>query len=419
MERLDYRTSKVDKLREIIFQGGSEGMSFYDAAQKAAYHRSNFTAFLEGRDDDVAPVSIEVVPSLECNFHCPDCTYIQNMSKGKLGSKRLMSPRTFNRITDQASGIGIRSVVFTGGGEPFVHPETPEFVKKAIDRGYEVGIYTNGFNLSSELSARIIGLNPTFVRVSLNAGDALTHSIMFGYSGQSEETINRTFTRVTGNIEALGREKIKQGADTTVGIGFIVGTKNYDGLSLIAPRLREIYTEANGGIDYAAFRPEVKYFDENLTPPVTQPAADIFMSANGSIEAEVVQKLSDLGVQIIVGHDGFTTLSQPFEPEQNIAATWSASFDFDGSLYVSSEHNGSPGYDAGNINERDLLSIWLSEERKSLTRNLMALPYFKLKTLNDTLLRIRELGAFTPEEVRLFYEENTMRSNLPMHANFI
>lgn len=420
MERTGFSINKADQLGEILFQKGTEGMSFYDAASKAVFHRENFTAVLQGRDQDVHPVSAEVVPSLECNFQCPDCTYTQNQSKERSkNSRRFMSDETFDKIIKQSKNLGIKSIIFTGGGEPFVHPRTTRYIEQALKEGYEVGVYTNGFNLNDKKISALVGLNPSFIRVSLNGPDALTHSEMFGYSNRASRIVaEKTFDKVVQNIENLGREKLRQGASITIGIGFILGRQNLHSLDKFANTLRQIYINSKGGVDYAAFRPKVKYFDQGLKSPELQPDADVFRFLGEQIDIEITDKLKDLPMQLIVGKDGFRTLSLPFETSANVAAPWSVSFDYDGGLYVSSEHNGSQGYSAGNINSVELQKIWDSQLRKELTGKLQTLPYFKLKTLNDMLLAVKKLGRFSSGEVQTFYDK-TANVKPPTHVNFI
>jgi 7-carboxy-7-deazaguanine synthase len=51
--------------------------------------------------------------------------------------------RPFVDIADHASGMGTRLICLTGG-EPMLHPDTPDLARLLLSRGHEVEIFTNG-----------------------------------------------------------------------------------------------------------------------------------------------------------------------------------------------------------------------------------------------------------------------------------
>ena len=81
-----------------------------------------------------------------CNHHCPECVvnYFRLSDENSL-------PRTLaERIIDELGEAGVRALIFTGGGEPLCHPDTPDMVTRARARGMDVGFITNGQLLKPE-----------------------------------------------------------------------------------------------------------------------------------------------------------------------------------------------------------------------------------------------------------------------------
>lgn len=411
--------SRVLRLHEILARGGDENLRFYDAAGKAVYHKENFSAFLLGNNLAVEPVTVEIVPSLECNMDCRNCTYKQNRSKSRRFTKeRLMSMAVYDKILRGLKELRTKGIIFTGGGEPMMNRSLEDFMSACSKEGYDFGLYTNGLLLSEDRIRKILEAQPLFVRVSLNAGSAEVHRKQFGYSAGGSSR----FDMITHNIAKLGRLKKKLSPETNVGIGFILNAANSSECNQIAKLLLRIQEQANDGIDHASFRPEVNYFDENMKPVRLQPNAALFAMMPVRLQEQVVDIVGK-HMRILVNSVGFQHLSKAIENVPNIATPWSASFNYDGRFYITSEHNGSPGFDMGDINRCSVREIWYGTGRKELLSRMELAsietpPSFKLKTLNDTLLRIGDLGTFTPKEVEIFYDKIDL-SQLPEHVNIL
>jgi MoaA/NifB/PqqE/SkfB family radical SAM enzyme len=70
--------------------------------------------------------------------------------------------------------------VFKGGGEPTLHPDFPELVKKARSLGFEVGIVTNGSCLLKPGLAEALARWASYVRVSIDGPTPETHHRIHG-----------------------------------------------------------------------------------------------------------------------------------------------------------------------------------------------------------------------------------------------
>jgi len=410
--------SRVSQLHSIL--GLNVPSTYiYDPAKKVAFHRENFSAFLEGRDYDVQPVTVEVVPSLDCNFKCARCTYTQNKSKEKdRGKRRLMSQDVFDLVIKNLKEVYTKSIIFTGGGEPTMNPLYLDFMKQAKKEGFKIGLYTNGALLSKRDIEELLGLEPVFVRVSLNAGTPQTHSVIYGH-----DQISSIFNRITKNLAELGRVRERLGVSTVIGVGYIINERNYFELDSISDLLLRLYEEADGGIDYATFRPEVFYFDDDSNVVTRQPNAKIFATISDQLEEKIGGVVKPSGMNIQIKREAFEYLADDYQDIPNIATPWCTSFDYDGRVYITSEHNGMEGFCIGDVKTASIGEIWEGKVRKELMKKMKSgqiktPSYFKLKTLNDLLLKVRALGVFSRQEVVEFYKGVNLE-NMPSQFDFI
>ena len=113
-------------------------LSRFDPRGKLARH-PQFAAFLAG--EKVYPVGLEISPCGVCNASCRGCWYIH----GAAGShrKEFLETWRLGQVLQEAAGLGVKAVTWTGGGEPTLHPDFPELVVRAHEAWLAQGLFTN------------------------------------------------------------------------------------------------------------------------------------------------------------------------------------------------------------------------------------------------------------------------------------
>jgi len=91
---------------------------------------------------DSRPEEIMIEVTTRCNFSCIHC--FRNMMSEDFTD---MDIELFKKIINEASQIGVKWIVFSGWGEPLVHPRIIEFLKYTKERGLRILLNTNGFLL--------------------------------------------------------------------------------------------------------------------------------------------------------------------------------------------------------------------------------------------------------------------------------
>jgi sulfatase maturation enzyme AslB (radical SAM superfamily) len=186
------------------------------------------------------PVSCEIDPSNLCNHNCLWCI------NGKFRkSNRVSIPAELMfRIIREMAANKVKSIAFTGGGEPFMNPATTEAIILTKKHKMDVGLVTNGELLDKE-KCKIIVDNCNYVRISLDAATNNTHRIVHLPKNQQRDT----FKVIINNIERLVKNRNSTKKDITIGIGYLVSIYNYKEIAKAARLLSSL------GVDYMQIRP--------------------------------------------------------------------------------------------------------------------------------------------------------------------
>jgi sulfatase maturation enzyme AslB (radical SAM superfamily) len=93
----------------------------------------------------ITPINIEISPSGVCDAICPWCFYRQEQSTiRKVLDGNLFREARMEGLIEELAGMGVKSISWTGGGEPTLHPSFPKFVQLAHWAGLKQGLFTNG-----------------------------------------------------------------------------------------------------------------------------------------------------------------------------------------------------------------------------------------------------------------------------------
>jgi len=115
-----------------------------------------------------APITIDIEPENLCNLNCywcyPKLQGWRDSFKGRINREVLLSLPKF------LSDWGSKTIVITGGGEPFLHPNIVEFVQEINNTGLKIGIITNGVLLTPDIFDAINSKKIEWIGFSIDAG---------------------------------------------------------------------------------------------------------------------------------------------------------------------------------------------------------------------------------------------------------
>lgn len=208
-----------------------------------------------GRGEKPAPVTVEVDLSNVCSLGCQAChmayTHVAGprtgaeAPQGFNGTGRLADIEVFSRAFGEMMRVGVRGVVFSGGGEPTLHPQFEAFVERAHGSSLQIGMYTLGGHLPparAELVRRLM----TWVVVSLDAADAETYA-------REKRVGAQRFTDACDGVRRLS------GGSATVGVSFLLHGGNWQNTPAMLALGREL------GAQYVTFRPAIETDPHDLS----------------------------------------------------------------------------------------------------------------------------------------------------------
>jgi MoaA/NifB/PqqE/SkfB family radical SAM enzyme len=363
---------------------------------KPLWYKDRMELVLRGLSAEVAPVNLELVPSLECNLHCPHCTYgtWKARTVAERGS-RLMPYERMVVIFDRLEAAAVLGVTITGGGEPFTNPDTSRGLQYAATKEFDTGVFSNGTLLDGTTIEELAELDLSFIRISLNSGECSSYLRFHGITDPA------VFEAVTSNVELLGRALFR--SPTTLGLAAIVNEVNVDAMPSIAEFVRRLYdTHGDFRLDYLAYRPVLNYgqlsddLTRQISPGIAQRAIQGF--------ERVKEILQGLPVQAKFAEDYFLAAARATQKSERGYSTclghgFCGSVAYDGGLYLCSERDGCPGYLLGSLLDFSLEEIWHSAQRRTVLDNIHGCgPACKVHRTNLLLHCLTQHGSLSELE---------------------
>lgn len=221
---------------------------YIDPHAKLFQHMDRLHAIKHG--ERPAPVNVEMFLSNRCSHGCSWCHYAYTHTRGPLAGKVASPPGAISsgdlmewalakRVLKELVMAGVKSVTWSGGGEPTLHRQFDDIAEYAHSVGLEQGLYTHGGHIDEE-RAQIIKELFTWAYISL---DEYTRETFLASKG-----VDR-FDAVLRGVRQLVDAKGK----ATIGLGFLLHRHNYNQTRHMVVLGREL------GVDYVQFRPTVHY----------------------------------------------------------------------------------------------------------------------------------------------------------------
>jgi MoaA/NifB/PqqE/SkfB family radical SAM enzyme len=106
------------------------------------------------------PVMAHIIPMRRCNLACAYCNEYDDKSKP-------VAIETMHARVDRLAELGT-SIITISGGEPLLHPELDEVVRRIRRRGMIAGLITNGYLLTAERVERLNRAGLDHLQISID-----------------------------------------------------------------------------------------------------------------------------------------------------------------------------------------------------------------------------------------------------------
>ena len=133
---------------------------------KIAWYPDKLKALARG--EVTPPIFVRLKPTNRCVHNCFYCSYhfeYTHMHETMRREDELPKQKIMETLSD-LNKMGVKSVIYSGGGEPLFHPDIEEILQKTLDYKLHLAIITNGQLLNGKV-AKILS-NADWVRISLD-----------------------------------------------------------------------------------------------------------------------------------------------------------------------------------------------------------------------------------------------------------
>lgn len=312
---------------------------------KILTYPETLNSLVTGRE--VAPINIEINLTNQCNHNCIWCTYGYLHNNGDT-----LSADVVRKVLKEARDLGVKSVTWTGGGEPTVHKEFNQLIRCANELGFKQGLNTNGY-LLNEQAISFIASNFSYVRFSVDAASPATLQKCHGTKGKD-------FSVITRNIHAVCTERERKNSNCVVGFSFLIDSSNYED-TIPAVKLAKSL-----GVDYTQLKPIIHYDRDN-----SQFASNsqLWKSINHAFIQAKELETDQFSVHILDHKFRNIQLANENYGRQYtkcIGCNLLASIGANGAVDLCCAYKGMKQWAVGNVCSQSLEEIWFGEKRKQL-----------------------------------------------------
>ena len=330
------------------------GLEQFNIQQKILWHTDNLKEWLDGKE--VYPITIEIDPTNACNEKCTWCCW-----KDHRKTKETMSEELLEKIVRNLGKVGVKGIIWTGGGEPLLNKYTVKNMVLSKELGINNGMFTNGILLAPEKIPYIID-SCDWVRISLGAATPKTFKKCHG---------TEDFYKIKKNIEEFVRVKKERKSDLSVGLSMMVDFGNYHELYLEAVMAKEL------GVDYFQGKPLNQMGSENAKWWETE-VIPLFKKAKDNLEDGSFKILTAQYTQDKYGDQGVKFLSNitpslkvmDNEAGKCYVHNFVTAITANGDVAFCKNMRDQEKYYLGNLKYNTFEEIWKSDRRKKLIEKI-------------------------------------------------
>ncbi|MBF0384760.1 MAG: radical SAM protein [Candidatus Omnitrophica bacterium] len=188
------------------------------------------------RGKNIYPIYMEVSPSGACNHRCLYC----GLDFMGYQAKFLETGIFKKRLTEMGK-LGLKSIMYAGEGEPFLHKDIVEIVNHTKNSGIDVAFTTNAVFLKKEIAKDILQ-NTAWIKVSINGATKETYAKIHRCKEQD-------FDNVINNLNAAVKIRKENKHKCALGMQLLLLPDNSHEAVKLAKLAKDL------GLDYLVIKP--------------------------------------------------------------------------------------------------------------------------------------------------------------------
>ena len=328
-----------------------------DPKNKVMANLPKVADIIEGRR--TPPINVEIDLTNRCSLGCEWCHFAYTHSRGPLAKTKIdwtedvgdqMDWDLIEKMLEQLASFGVKSVTWTGGGEPTLHKDFYSAILKAKDVGLKQGVYTHGAHIVQKNLAYAMVSYMDWVYISLDENNKEDHFQMKGVQGMFNSSI--------ASIAELISKKQELKSDCKIGIGFLVREGNHHPSSL----LESVQLAEDLGVDYCQFRPVILFDEDN---PGTMQGIAAWAKADATSALRMLQDRVESGhfkIDVQLDLDRFDMTYHWNQQPRGYEVCWWSDVQTvitpNGKVWTCVNKRGFPGEALGDLHEDSFADIW-------------------------------------------------------------
>lgn len=363
-----------------------------------AQNSKNIEAWRNGLLLDVKPMNLEFAPVLACDMSCPGCPFgksrkltrngrVKTNEYAKLDHINGATRKTAKKVLEESVKAGVKSVLWTGGGEPLIWEPLIEMIRYSANLGLINCLYTNGVRLGThpEIVHELMKpeMKMAFIRVSINAVTPRTVRRHWGVKDPNDlypqqDGLYNLFLERENKLIEYDKKNVNP---PSIQVSTIIDKTNVSDLFLICETIAKIIKKSNARLtdeDVIVVRPMTNHRNKLYS---TTDHDDFVINEIINIcgkNGKGYKVLKNAGMTTYLGFglnqiasgkaNSYTEILQKEYESRDLA--WANGLFLtvgpDGSAYICTEHNCDPKWAIGNLNTQTVDEIYHSEKRKRI-----------------------------------------------------
>jgi GTP 3',8-cyclase len=309
---------------------------------KLMFHVGRVNQWLRGKN--VFPIYVEISPSGACNHRCLFCAFDYLKYK-----PRFIDTDKIMKTLKEMGKCGIKSVNYSGEGEPFMHKDMVDIILETKKEGMNAAVAINGVLFTKEKAEKCLSAL-TWVKVSLNAGTKESYARIHGCS-------ENDFRKVLQNLSDLIAIRKKQGLKTTIGAQMLLLPENQKEPVILAKTLKNI------GVDYLVIKPFIKH------PMSSNEISGKFKYSKIRQLEDKLELINDSNFKVIFRAHAMDKLESGSRLYKRCyGLPFFTEIISNGDVYTCGPYLGNKKYCYGNIYENTFKEIWFGKRRKNILK---------------------------------------------------
>tara|TARA_A100001388_G_C28737078_1_gene484736 strand:- start:33 stop:1235 length:1203 start_codon:yes stop_codon:yes gene_type:complete len=338
----------MSKIREI-----------FNPQKKVLHHLGTVLEYLEGKNTD--PINLEIDPSNACNHSCPFCIsghiHLSKFKGTEFFNRQMMHKDVLMSLVRDLSKTEVKSVSWTGGGEPTMNPHLKSAIKYLKENSnIDMGMFSNGSMFERFDLFETIVDSLSWIRISMDAGKAKS------YDDLRVTSKGNNFEVVLNNIKKLIKIKKERNSEITIGVGFVVSQDNFEEVLDFANLFKDI------DVDYCQYKPEIIQIERNAAIDKKEQISPEFWANKVLDLLDQASKIlgnkfqcNSYKVQDLI-MDKKKTYGREYK--QCIGSQLQPCIGADGEVYVCTNHRGHKDRSYGSLYKKSFSEIWADVNKR-------------------------------------------------------